>query len=106
CRSRPVLRNRPFALSRAGSNQRQTNRQLGTLVRQARGRAMHEDVSAVGVVDATTHVTLLFTDIEASTRAWEDGRTAMSLALARHDELLHAAVQANGGAVFKHTGDG
>ncbi|MCA1842270.1 MAG: AAA family ATPase, partial [Actinobacteria bacterium] len=54
----------------------------------------------------STHLTFLFTDIEASTRAWEHQPTVMSLALARHDELLHMAVKSAGGTVFKHTGDG
>jgi len=55
---------------------------------------------------SSAHLTFLFTDIEASTRAWEAQPTAMSLALARHDELLHLAVKGAGGTVFKHTGDG
>lgn len=55
---------------------------------------------------ANAQVTFMFTDIEASTRTWEDRPTAMPLALARHDELLHTAVKEAGGTVFKHTGDG
>lgn len=57
-------------------------------------------------VGATAHLTFLFTDIEASTRTWENRPAVMSLALARHDELLHRAVKEAGGTVFKHTGDG
>jgi len=48
----------------------------------------------------------LFTDIEASTRRWEGDEKAMAGDLARHDELLNEAVQAAGGRVFAHTGDG
>ena len=55
---------------------------------------------------SSTHLTFLFTDIEASTRAWEYQPAVMSLALARHDELLQMAVKSAGGTVFKHTGDG
>ena len=55
---------------------------------------------------SSTHLTFLFTDIEASSRAWEAQPAVMSLALARHDELLHTAVKFEGGNVFKHTGDG
>lgn len=55
---------------------------------------------------SSTHLTFLFTDIEASSRAWEAQPAVMSLALARHDELLHTAVKSEGGNVFKHTGDG
>jgi predicted ATPase/class 3 adenylate cyclase len=51
-------------------------------------------------------LTFLFTDIEASTRAWERRPDAMSRSLARHDELLQLAVKTAGGTVFKHTGDG
>jgi class 3 adenylate cyclase len=51
-------------------------------------------------------VTFLFTDIEGSTRRWEQDPEAMRRALAGHDEMLRAAVEANGGFLFKHTGDG
>jgi predicted ATPase/class 3 adenylate cyclase len=51
-------------------------------------------------------VTFLFTDIEDSTRRWEQDLAAMSAALARHDDLLLAAVSANRGAVFAKSGDG
>ncbi len=50
--------------------------------------------------------TFLFTDIEGSTRRWEADAEAMRAALAQHDQVLRAAVDANGGQVFKHTGDG
>ena len=61
---------------------------------------------AMGAVGATAHLTFLFTDIETSTRTWENRPAVMSLALARHDELLQWAVKEAGGTVFKHTGDG
>ena len=51
-------------------------------------------------------VTFLFTDIEGSTRLWEEHPDAMEGALARHDEIVVAAVEAGGGVVFKNTGDG
>lgn len=51
-------------------------------------------------------VTLLFTDIEGSTRRWEEQSAAMSDALRRHDELLRTAIEAYGGYVFKTIGDG
>src|SRR5438067_4863045 len=50
-------------------------------------------------------VTFLFTDIEGSTRLWEENPDAMRLALARHDSLLRAAIETNGGHVFKTVGD-
>jgi hypothetical protein len=36
----------------------------------------------------TGTVTFLFTDIEGSTKLWEDNAPAMQAALTRHDELL------------------
>ena len=51
-------------------------------------------------------VTFLFTDIEGSTRRWESDATDMRVALAAHDKVLRSAIEANGGVVFKHTGDG
>ncbi len=50
-------------------------------------------------------VTLLFTDIEGSTRHWEQQRAAMAEALRRHDELLRMAIEAHDGHVFKTVGD-
>jgi len=50
-------------------------------------------------------LTFLFTDIEGSTRRWETDRAAMSAALARHDVLLRAAIEGQGGTVFKTVGD-
>ena len=51
-------------------------------------------------------VTFLFTDIEGSTRRWEDDPDAMRAALTAHDAVLRVAIEAHGGRVFKHTGDG
>ena len=51
-------------------------------------------------------VTFLFTDVEGSTRRWENDADGMRAALAAHDEVLRAAIEAHGGWLFKHTGDG
>src|SRR6516162_7902015 len=51
-------------------------------------------------------VTFLFTDIEGSTRRWENDADAMRAALAAHDAVLAEAIEAHGGFMFKHTGDG
>src|SRR6201996_5438547 len=51
-------------------------------------------------------VTFLFTDVEGSTRRWEADAEGMRVALAAHDEVLRKAIEAHGGWVFKHTGDG
>jgi TolB-like protein/class 3 adenylate cyclase len=53
----------------------------------------------------TGTVTLLFTDIEGSTRLWESHEGAMRAALARHDALMRHAIGARGGHVFKTVGD-
>jgi class 3 adenylate cyclase len=50
--------------------------------------------------------TLLFTDIEGSTRLWEQEGERMAAALARHDELARTAVVGHRGIVVKTTGDG
>jgi predicted ATPase/class 3 adenylate cyclase len=54
----------------------------------------------------TGTVTFLFTDIEGSTGLWERYPEAMSEALSRHDEILRAVIEANGGSVVKTAGDG
>ena len=51
-------------------------------------------------------VAFLFTDIEGSTRLWQEHPDAMQGALARHDELVRAAVAAHAGHLVKTTGDG
>jgi TolB-like protein/class 3 adenylate cyclase/Tfp pilus assembly protein PilF len=53
----------------------------------------------------TGTVTLLFTDIEGSTRLWETQAAAMRTALARHDALLRHCIDDHDGHVFKTGGD-
>ena len=50
-------------------------------------------------------ITFLFTDIEGSTQLWQRQPATMPAALARHHELLAAAINANGGYVFQVVGD-
>ncbi len=47
-----------------------------------------------------------FTDIEGSTRLWESHMAEMGAVLARHDAILQEQIEANGGRITKHTGDG
>src|SRR4051794_7583340 len=54
----------------------------------------------------TGTITFLFSDIEGSSRLWEQYPRAMPNALARHDTILREAIQAQGGVVFKTVGDG
>jgi len=51
-------------------------------------------------------VTFLFTDIEGSTKLWEEYPEEMKSALATHDEILKHAIETNRGIVIKTTGDG
>jgi class 3 adenylate cyclase len=51
-------------------------------------------------------VTFLFTDIEGSTKLWEQHPEAMKAAVARHDAILRSAVGAHLGYVVKTMGDG
>jgi hypothetical protein len=51
-------------------------------------------------------VAFLFTDVEGSTRRWEADAEGMRVALAAHDDVLCKAIEAHGGWLFKHTGDG
>jgi predicted ATPase/class 3 adenylate cyclase len=55
---------------------------------------------------ASGTVTFLFTDLEGSTRLWEDFPNAMQHALARHDAILRDAMLARDGQIVKTTGDG
>lgn len=48
----------------------------------------------------------LMTDVVGSTSLWEQFGDEMPEVLARHDDIVHGAVAAAGGTVFKHTGDG
>ena len=51
-------------------------------------------------------VTFLFTDVEGSTRLWQEYPEVMQEASARHDELVRTAIESHGGYVVKTTGDG
>ena len=54
----------------------------------------------------TGTVTFLFTDIEGSTRLWEERPEEMRAALAEHDEILRGVIDAHAGYVFATGGDG
>ncbi len=51
-------------------------------------------------------VTFVFTDVEGSTRLWEEHADAMTFALARHDDIVRTAVEGHAGYLVKTTGDG
>jgi class 3 adenylate cyclase len=60
----------------------------------------------MGVVAPSGTITFLFTDIEGSTRLWQQDEAAMRSALERHDAIVHAAIEGHGGYVFSTGGDG
>ena len=51
-------------------------------------------------------ITYLFTDVEGSTRLWQQHADQMRTVMARHDALLTSAVEANGGTVVRPRGEG
>jgi predicted ATPase/class 3 adenylate cyclase/DNA-binding CsgD family transcriptional regulator len=73
----------------------QGTNKIGTAEREPRGVRL-----PVGVV------TFLLTDVEGSSRLWEEDPDAMRAALAVHDELLDQAVAATGGARPLEQGEG
>jgi class 3 adenylate cyclase len=60
----------------------------------------------MSAVVSTSRRTFLFTDIESSTRMWDQFPDAMLGALDVHDQILSDAVSAAGGELIRHTGDG
>jgi len=53
----------------------------------------------------TGTITFLFTDIEGSSRLWERYPVDMGPALTRHDAIVRAAIEGQGGYIFKTAGD-
>ncbi len=51
-------------------------------------------------------LTFLFTDLQDSTRLWEQFPEVMRPALVQHDTILKAAVETHRGRIIKTTGDG
>jgi len=54
----------------------------------------------------TGTVTFLFTDLEGSTKLWQQAPDSMETALQRHDEIIRSCVAARGGYIFATGGDG
>ncbi len=57
------------------------------------------------MTDNRSLFTFLFTDVEGSSRLWEEDSDAMAAAMARHDTLLSEVFSGHGGHVFKMMGD-
>ncbi len=71
---------------------------------------VNEDVPVVFPVGTrsfpTGLVTFLLSDVEGSTRLWEGDEAVMGAAIARHYELLHAAIALHGGVRPVEQGEG
>jgi len=76
---------------------------ISGISRKTRNEAGRRDAEAASLVSDT--ITLLFTDIEGSTRRWEHLPEQMAVALARHDAIMRSAIAARNGTVFKTIGD-
>ena len=57
-------------------------------------------------IPPTGTVTFLFTDVEGSTRRWQDEPEAIRALLVEHDAILRDVIDKHRGHSFKHTGDG
>jgi len=51
-------------------------------------------------------ITFLFTDVEGSTKMWEEAPDLMPQTIERHDEIALAVIEENGGGVVKSRGEG
>ena len=51
-------------------------------------------------------MTFLFTDIEDSTRLWEEAATDVAAALQVHDDVVRATIEDHDGYVFSSDGNG
>lgn len=56
-------------------------------------------------VPPTGTVTFLFSDVEGSTRMWEESSEEMAAALERHDDILRSSIENHGGYIFSTAGD-
>ena len=64
------------------------------------------EVEGATVLEQADSVTFLFTDLEASTRLWEQDPAEMRDALAAHNAHIERVAKTHGGRVVKYTGDG
>ena len=92
-------------LSRGMMRTREAGGRTGVTL-SARGTGTGQAIGerSPGVPDAPR--TFLFTDVEGSTRMWEQYPAGMRQALARHDAILSSAIDGNDGDIVKTTGDG
>jgi class 3 adenylate cyclase len=82
-------------LSRAAAEPATTSSASGSVFKVEDGAALPDGI-----------VTFLMTDVVESTLMWLQSRASMYQAMRRHDQLLNAAIEANGGVVLKERGEG
>lgn len=79
-------------------------------VRLMRDLASHAATTINGVLEAAPLpegiVTFLMTDIQGSTRLWEEDPERMAVALRGHDELAQRLIREGGGVLVKWKGEG
>ena len=63
-----------------------------------------QEMITQGLMDK--NFTFLFTDIEGSTRLWDQQPQMMSALLVEHNRILEQAIESHNGKVFKTVGDG
>src|SRR5207247_7398281 len=74
--------------------------------------SVHQEIAPTGDASGASPdahsptLTFLFTDVEGSTKLWEQFPDAMKRALERHDAILRSAITDANGTVVKATGDG
>ena len=73
-------------------------RATGSILRSGYSSDAHLRFANRPVPDSPAVTTILFTDIEGSSRLWEREPARMAAALAGHNRLLGAAVTSEGGA--------
>src|SRR5206468_6962066 len=67
--------------------------------------SISDTLASPGQTLPTGTVTFLFTDIEGSTKRWEQYPQQMQAAVERHDAILRYSIEGYGGYVFKTVGD-
>jgi predicted ATPase/DNA-binding SARP family transcriptional activator/class 3 adenylate cyclase len=77
----------------------------GVPVEVDRGPGRHREARPLAGRVPTGTVTFLFTDIEDSTRLWEQHPDAMQAAVERHDAIVRSTIDRQGGYVFSTAGD-
>ncbi len=95
----------PPGCQTSGSQQYREVEALVSRGRSGRYTGRCENLSVVAAQPTGT-VTFLFTDIEGSTRLWDEHPESMADALERHDAICRSAIADHGGVVFSTGGDG